>query len=120
MNRQANLERSVIHRDARHSPRRRLPLPAQIKVGSTQSAPADVHNISASGVFVHCRAALAIGAQVEFVLHCRAPIQPVELRIPATVVRVEPDGVALRFGRYSSVVYTELIEVIYNKGGGVN
>ena len=58
--------------------------------------------------------ALDIGAAVEFVLHCHRKGPSWELRVPATVTRLEREGVALRFGRYDSVVYTELIDVIYN------
>jgi hypothetical protein len=101
--------------DARHSPRRRVPLEAQIAIGSTQAFSGQVQNISASGVFLQRNnVALDIGAAVEFVLHYQGMVRPLELRIPATVVRLERDGVALRFGRYNSVVYTDLIEVIYN------
>ena len=101
--------------DARRSPRRRVPLEARIAIESTQVFPGQVQNISSSGVFLQrTNAVLDIGAAVEFVLHYHRNDRPLELRIPATVVRLERDGVALRFGRYNSVVYTDLIEVIYN------
>lgn len=101
--------------DPRRSPRRRVPLEAQIAIGSTQTFSGQVQNISSSGVFLERRnVALDIGAAVEFVLHYHGKDRPLELRIPATVVRLEREGVALRFGRYNSVVYTDLIEVIYN------
>lgn len=106
---------AVNNTDARQSPRRQVPLDAHINVGPGQSFPGQVQNISASGVFLRSAdVALEIGTQVEFVLHCYRTDRSVELHIPATVTRVESHGVALRFGRYDSVVYTELIEVIYN------
>ncbi len=119
MGRQINPAGALQSPYARQSPRRGVSLEAHINTAAGQSFSGQVQNISASGALIHSSGvALEIGAAVEFVLHCQASIQPVELRIPATVVRLESDGVALRFGRYSSVVYTELIEVIYNNGRG--
>ena len=100
-------------REARVSPRRSVQIDAQIAV-MNRSFPAQVRSISASGVFAHAReTALDVGAAVEIVLPKKRSHGPPTLRIPATVVRLEQDGVALRFGRYDSTVYTDLIDLIY-------
>ena len=115
MNKRSNSVSALHQRDARQSPRRWMPLDAQIRIGSARSCRGQVQNISSSGVFVRgTDVALDIGAAVEFVLHCHRKGPSWELRVPATVTRLEREGVALRFGRYDSVVYTELIDVIYN------
>jgi hypothetical protein len=100
--------------DARRSPRRRVVLDAQIITGSSQAIPVKVESISASGVFAQAAAlTLDVGAAVEFVLPCRRRGESLKLRMPATIVRLEQNGVALRFGRYDSDVYTDLIALIY-------
>ncbi len=114
MPRTTNSGSALRRPDTRQSPRRRVPLEAQIIAGSDRVFSAQVQNISASGVLLQGKdIALGIGATVEFVLHWPGKVRPLELRILATVIRLEHDGVALRFGRYGSVVYTDLIEVIY-------
>jgi hypothetical protein len=108
---------ALHNRDARNSPRQPLALDARIVVGDTAALTGRVRNISASGVFVHgAGAAPAIGTAVEVVLRWRGKNGEQALRLPASVVRVEPDGVALRFGRYDSVAYTALIDLVYNAG----
>ncbi len=101
--------------EARQSPRRRLALAAQISVGSNQSIAGQIDNISASGAFVRGHGVTPeLGAVVQLELQCYRQGKPLTLRMSATVVRVEADGVALRFGRYDSIVYTELIDMIYD------
>lgn len=38
---------------------------------------------------------------------------PIERRLAAQVVRVEPDGVALRFNKYNPEFYSDLISLLY-------
>jgi hypothetical protein len=100
--------------EARRSPRRQVVLDARIIAGSNQTIPVKVQSISASGAFAHAAdLTLNVGAAVEFVLLCQRKGEPSELRMSATIVRLEQNGVALRFGRYDSVVYTDLISLIY-------
>lgn len=101
--------------DARQSPRHPASLNAQIAIASSGAFPVTIQNISASGALVHAAGVtLDVGAMVELVLPYRRKGSSFELRIPATVVRREQDKVALRFGRYDSDLYTELIELIYS------
>ncbi len=56
---------------------------------------------------------LPLGAQVEMVLRLRYKDVPVELRIPARVVRLTAEGAALRFERYDDETYTHLVNLLY-------
>lgn len=105
--------------DARQSPRRQVQFNALIRAGSNRSASVQVQNISASGALVHNGDATLFkaGEVVEFFLHYHRSGKPSELHLSATVVRSDSSSVALKFGRYDSMVYTDLIELIYGTGG---
>ena len=39
----------------------------------------------------------------------------IEHLIPAVVVRIQPQGVGLKFDRYSEKAYTDLVNLLYTK-----
>lgn len=39
--------------------------------------------------------------------------EPLELRLPARVVRLTAEGAAVRFGRYDDETYTQLVNLLY-------
>lgn len=99
----------------RLSPRRRAALEAVVNYSMTYSEPWRIRELSLSGVFIERTGGrnLPLGAQVEFVLRYRYKGEPVELRMPARVVRLAKDGAALAFGRYDDETYTRLVNLLY-------
>lgn len=98
----------------RHSLRRDKPMEALINYGMTYSGLQHVHDLSTTGALVEMRNTnLVAGALVEFVLRYRYKDQAKELRLPATIVRVSEDGVAIEFGGYSDSAYTDLVNLLY-------
>jgi hypothetical protein len=94
--------------------RRRKPLTALVNYGMTYSALLPVRDLSLTDVFVEMDPAfLSVGASLEFVLRYRYRGRPVELRLSGVVRRIEPDGVALRFGEYDDAAYTHLVNLLY-------
>ena len=98
----------------RHSVRRPFGVEAFVNHGLSYSTPWRVRDLSLTGAFVEMDATqLPQGENVEFVLRYRYKNQSVEHRIPATVMRAAPDGVALTFGRYDDQTYTDLANLLF-------
>jgi hypothetical protein len=98
----------------RHSVRRPFGVEALVNHGLSYSTPWRVRDLSLTGAFVEMDATqLPQGENVEFVLRYRYKNQSVEHRIPATVMRAAPDGVALTFGRYDDQTYTDLANLLF-------
>ncbi len=98
----------------RMSIRTAVPYQALINYGMSYSAVWRIHDISMSGAFVEmAMGSLGAGALVEFVIRFRRAGRPVEHRLPATAIRVQSNGVALKFGDYDDDVYTDLINLLY-------
>ncbi len=98
----------------RTSLRAELPYEAVINYGITYSGAWRVRNMSMSGVFVEMDVGdLQEGAVVEFVLRYHYRGEALEHRLPATATRIQPNGVALKFGRYDDETYTQLINLLY-------
>ncbi len=109
---EARAESAVV--EPRHSLRRALGLRALVNHGMTYSTPWRVRDLSMNGAFVEMRSEqLPQGEYVELVLRYRYKDEPVELRLPATVTRVQDDGLGLTFGRYDDQAYTYLANLLY-------
>lgn len=114
--REAELARNAPVAEPRDSIRRPFGIEALINYGLSYSTPWRVRDLSLTGAFVEMETnaeQLPLGAYVEFVLRYRYKNQFVEHRIPATVTRNAPDGLALTFGRYDDKTYTDLANMLY-------
>ena len=100
--------------EPRHSVRRSLNLEVLVNHGLTYSAPLHVRDFSLTGAYVEMDTAeLPEGSYVEMVVRYRYKGRTIEQRLPATVTRVEPRGMALTFGHYDDVTYTDLTNLLY-------
>ena len=98
----------------RTSLRAELPYEAIINYGTTYSGAWRVRDMSMSGAYVEMDVGdLQEGTAVEFVLRYYYKGDPVEHRLPATAMRIQQSGVALKFGRYDDETYTQLINLLY-------
>ncbi|OGI45375.1 MAG: hypothetical protein A2151_01570 [Candidatus Muproteobacteria bacterium RBG_16_65_34] len=98
----------------RTEPRAKIPFTALVNYGLTYSAPWRVRDLSPNGAFVEMSTTdIPQGAFVEFVLRFAYKGRNVEHRLPAKVVRVEPNGVALGFGAYDDAAYTDIVNLLY-------
>jgi len=72
-------------------------------------------DLNLTGIFVEMDTqGVAVGDRLEVWIGSGSVHQkPSELMLPADVVRIEGRGVALKFRRYSSKAYTELVNLLY-------
>jgi hypothetical protein len=106
----------------RRDMRKKIPLPVLVNYGKTHSYGMThsgawrTRDLSVGGTFVEMSAAeLSTGAPVEVVLRFPCRQQTVEHRLPAKVVRINPDGVALQFDTYDDKAYTDLVNLLSAK-----
>lgn len=99
----------------RASPRRRTPFEAVINYGLSYSAVWRLRSLNLNGAWLEKIGVhdLPLGAQVELVLRYRYKNEPVELRVPARVMRLTAEGAALAFGPYDDETYTRLVNLLY-------
>jgi hypothetical protein len=98
----------------RRSVRRALNLQVLVNFGATYSEPSQARDLSLSGAFLAMDARhLVQGAYVEVVLRYRYKETSMEQRIPATVTRLESNGVGVTFGNYDDQTYTDLTNLLY-------
>jgi len=94
--------------------RKNLPLEVLVNYGMTQSGAWRVRDLSVGGAFVEMSTDdLSPGISVELVLWFSRQQRSVEHRLPAKVVRIGPDGVALQFGAYDDEAYTDLVNLLH-------
>ena len=78
-----------------------------------QAKLAEVRNLSIEGAFVHMNPIdFTPQTSVDMVIALRAGASDEMHRVPAQVVRVTRDGVALRFLQYSDRTYTALVNLL--------
>lgn len=101
----------------RSSIRKAIPCNILVRSGSTYSLVRNIHDISLDGVFVEMSSPdiLHGGDTVEVILSFDGKGQQAEHSISAEVVRVQHEGVALKFGTYSDRTYTDLVNFLYAK-----
>jgi hypothetical protein len=98
----------------RASIRKPIPCNILVKVGSSYIVAQNVHDISLDGAFVEMNpASLAKGDFVDVVIEFVYNQRQVEHQISAEVMRLEPEGVGLKFGAYGNRTYTDLVNLLY-------
>lgn len=87
-----------------------------IKAGKSYVIAKKIHDLSVDGVFVEIEPiGMLEGDRAEVMISFAYQGKQVEHLIPADVVRIQPDGVGLKFGRYSDRTYTDLVNLLYTK-----
>jgi len=87
-----------------------------VKSGKSYVIAKKIHDLSVDGVFVEIESAgMLEGDRAEVMIGFVYQGQQVEHLIPADVVRIQPEGVGLKFGRYSDKTYTDLVNFLYTK-----
>lgn len=100
----------------RESIRKTMPCNVLVKIGSSYVIAEKVHDISLVGAFVEMNpAALAKGDIVDVVIEFSYKQRNVEHQISAEVMRIEAEGVGLKFGGYGNRTYTDLVNLLYSK-----
>lgn len=86
-----------------------------VRSGTSYSLVRNIHDLSLDGAFVEMNSPdlLHGGDMVEVILSFDDRAEQAEHSIPAEVVRVQHEGVALRFGKYSDRTYTDLVNFLY-------
>jgi hypothetical protein len=98
----------------RHSLRRPLNLNVLVNHGLTYSIPWQVRDLSLDGAYVEIEdGPLPEASYLEVVLRYFYKDRQMELRLPATVARIDGRGMALRFGYYDDQTYTDLANLLY-------
>lgn len=87
-----------------------------IKTGKSYVIARKIHDLSVDGVFVEIdTAGILVGDRAEVMISFAYQGHQIEHLIPADVVRVQPQGLGLKFGRYSDKTYTDLVNLLYTK-----
>ena len=99
----------------RFSIRRNASVNVLVNYDFTYSRRARVNNLSLSGVLVKMEetADLPTGARVETVLALGEGKEQIAYRLPANVVRVDVETLALQFHSYDDRAYTALVNFLY-------
>ena len=100
--------------EQRHSIRKKIPLNIVINHDLAYSERWKVRDLSLSGARLEAADGLSPGTPVEAVLTLKEHDGYGLHRVPADVVRVDRDGVALRFRRYDDRTYTALVNFLYS------
>jgi hypothetical protein len=100
----------------RDSIRKPTPCHVLVRVGSSHVIADQVHDLSLTGAFVEMdTTGLAMGDFVEVVIGFVYDQRQVEHMITAEVMRIEPQGVGLKFGAYGNHTYTDLVNLLYTR-----
>ncbi len=76
-----------------------------------------LRDISVGGAFIETRNfALAEGTKLDLVFMIRREGEPIACGLPAKVVRVEEDGMALMFGSLDEHLYSLLLKIVTRPG----
>lgn len=87
-----------------------------IKSGKSYVIAKKIHDLSVDGVFVEIETnGMLEGDRAEVMISFEYQGQQIEHLIPADVIRIQPQGVGLKFGRYSDKTYTDLVNLLYTK-----
>jgi hypothetical protein len=103
----------VQEAESRRSVRRPCDFEVLVSRQGESTISARLRDLSLAGAFVANLGKLSKGSDVDLVLHYRRGNGQVELRLAATVARVEPEGAALAFGNYDNYRYTDLANLLY-------
>lgn len=99
----------------RASIRKSVGCTVQVRHGASFTLATKIDDLSLTGVFVEMDTrGVVVGDYLEVrVAAANRPQRSSELILPAEVVRVEKDGMALRFGAYPNRTYTDLVNLLY-------
>lgn len=87
-----------------------------IKSGTSYVIAKKIHDLSVDGVFVEIDPiGMLEGDRAEVMISFSYRGHQIEHLIPADVVRIQAQGVGLKFGRYSDKTYTDLVNLLYTK-----
>ncbi len=110
--------------DQRAGPNRRLALRRVTGVTVFASDGSEIktcrlRDISLDGAFLKTKNfALAEGTKLDLVLRIRREGKTIACPLPAEVIRVEEDGVALMFGSLDEHLYNILLKIVNQQGNG--
>ena len=104
-----------MNAEQRASIRKKISLNVLINHDLTYSKRWKVRDLSMSGAWVEMAGEeLAPGTPIEAVLSLKERDEYILYRLPAQVVRMDGNGVALRFSRYDYRAYTALVNLLYS------
>lgn len=100
----------------RGSIRKAPPCDIFVKSGKSYVIAKKIHDLSVDGVYVEIDPiGMLEGDRAEVMIGFNYQGRQIEHLIPAEVVRIQPEGVGLKFGRYSDRTYTDLVNLLYTK-----
>ncbi len=100
--------------DKRRSPRKSVPIEVTLGQCLTCFGKWPIRNLSLDGAFLEGSLdGIAVGTLLDVAFRYAPKGAPIMRYVPARVVRVEAEGVAIRFGRYGQVVYTDLMALLH-------
>lgn len=94
----------------------RKPMPGNIlvKAGSAFVIASKIHDISMAGAFVDMDTTdLAVGDLVEVIIGVSYNQRQIDHQLSAEIVRIETEGVGIRFRTYDNRTYTDLVNFLY-------
>lgn len=101
--------------EQRVSIRKKIPLNILINHDLTYSERWKIRDLSLNGALVEMdRGDLAPGTPIEAVIALKDRDEYDSHRLPAEVVRVDHNGVAVRFRNYDNRAYTALVNLLYS------
>lgn len=87
-----------------------------IKSGTSYVIANKIHDLSVDGVYLEIETnGMLEGDYAEVMISFEYQGQQIEHLIPADVIRIQPPGIGLKFGRYSDKAYTDLVNLLYTK-----
>jgi hypothetical protein len=107
--------RGDVEHDRRWSARKPVAQNVAIYYNRLGLLPCKILNISMEGMFVYTgRITLTTNTKVDAVLTSHNGKESQQLRLPAKIVRVNPEGAGLRFHSFDSDTYYFLREILNN------
>jgi len=99
--------------EQRRSPRKSVPMEVTLGQCLTCFGKWPIRNLSLHGAFLEGSLdGMSVGTLLDVAFRYAPKGVPVMRYVPARVVRVESDGVALKFGKYGQLVYADLMTLL--------
>ncbi len=100
--------------DQRRCPRKPIYMKVTLGQCLTSFGEWPIRNLSLQGAFLEgAQEPIPVGTLLDVAFRYTLKGVPVMRYVPARVVRVESDGIALNFGRYGQVVYADLMKLLH-------
>lgn len=98
----------------RVSIRKSFPCHILVNFGTTYAIASNIRDVSLTGAFVSLdTAGVQEGDAVEVMIAFEYKGRQIEHRIPATIARVQHQGIGLKFDQYEDQTYTDLVNFLY-------